>query len=57
MAYFIKPEDCTACGACKDECPVEAINEGADFYTIDADKCTDCGACADVCPVEAIIAQ
>lgn len=57
MAYFIKPDVCTSCGACKDECPVEAISEGADFYIIDADKCTDCGACADVCPVEAIIAQ
>ncbi len=54
MAYFIDPEECTACGVCIDECPVEAIVEGDDFYTIIADECTDCGACADVCPVEAI---
>ncbi len=54
MAYFINPEECTACGACVDECPVEAISEGDDFYTIDADECTDCGACVDVCPVECI---
>ena len=52
MAYVIS-DDCTACGSCIDECPVEAISEG-DIYTIDADLCTDCGACADVCPVEAI---
>lgn len=52
MAYKIT-EDCTACGTCLDECPVDAINEG-DIYTIDADVCTDCGSCADVCPVEAI---
>ncbi|MCK5538301.1 MAG: 4Fe-4S binding protein [Bacteroidales bacterium] len=53
MAYIIDKEECTACGACMDECPVEAIIEG-DVYSIDADACTDCGACADVCPVECI---
>ncbi|MEA3494583.1 MAG: 4Fe-4S binding protein [Bacteroidota bacterium] len=52
MAYVIS-DDCTACGACIDECPVEAITEG-EPYVIDAEVCTDCGACADVCPVEAI---
>lgn len=52
MAYVIS-DDCTACGACVDECPVDAISEG-DIYSIDPDLCTDCGACADVCPVEAI---
>jgi ferredoxin len=52
MAYKIN-DDCTACGTCIDECPVEAILEG-DIYKINPDICTDCGACADVCPVEAI---
>ncbi len=52
MAYVIT-EDCTACGSCIDECPVDAISEG-DIYKIDPDVCTDCGSCADVCPVEAI---
>ncbi len=52
MAYVIS-DDCTACGSCIDECPVEAISEG-DIYSIDAELCTDCGACADVCPIEAI---
>jgi ferredoxin len=52
MAHKIN-DDCTACGTCIDECPVEAISEG-DIYVIDPDLCTDCGACADVCPVEAI---
>lgn len=52
MAYKIS-DDCTACGTCIDECPVEAISED-DIYKIDSDVCTDCGACADVCPVEAI---
>ena len=54
MAHIINPDECTACGACMDECPVEAISEGDDFYTIDPELCTDCGACVDVCPVECI---
>ena len=52
MAYVIKDE-CIACGACMEECPVEAITEGDDKYNIDADKCIDCGACAGACPVDA----
>ncbi|MBN2415736.1 4Fe-4S binding protein [bacterium] len=53
MAHKISDE-CISCGACADECPVEAISEGDDQYVIDADVCTDCGACVEVCPVEAI---
>jgi len=52
MAYVISDE-CIACGTCLDDCPVDAISEGA-IYTIDADLCTDCGNCAENCPVEAI---
>ena len=52
MAHIISDE-CTACGACLDECPVEAIKEG-DIYSIDPELCTDCAACVDVCPVDAI---
>jgi NAD-dependent dihydropyrimidine dehydrogenase PreA subunit len=54
MAYKIDADECTECGICADECPVEAISEGDDTYVIDADECTDCGICADECPVEAI---
>jgi len=53
MAHVIS-DDCTSCGACATECPVECISEGADQYEINADECTDCGACVDSCPVEAI---
>jgi ferredoxin len=55
MAHVISDE-CTNCGACEPECPVEAISEKEDRMVIDADLCTDCGACAAVCPVEAIAA-
>ena len=53
MAYNIT-DACVKCGACADQCPVEAISEGEDKYVIDADVCVSCGACADQCPVEAI---
>ena len=53
MAYKIT-DDCIACGACAEGCPVEAISEGDEKFVIDADVCVSCGACADNCPVEAI---
>ncbi|MFI3287055.1 MAG: 4Fe-4S binding protein [Rikenellaceae bacterium] len=56
MAYKINPDQCSACGTCIDECPVEAISAG-DFYVIDPSVCIDCGSCADVCPLEAIEAE
>jgi len=52
MAHKISNE-CTECGSCMPECPVDAISEGSP-YIIDPETCTDCGACVDVCPVEAI---
>ena len=52
MAHTIS-DQCSGCGACVSECPVEAISEGSP-YAIDASTCTDCGICADVCPSEAI---
>ncbi|MDD2220672.1 MAG: 4Fe-4S binding protein [Clostridia bacterium] len=55
MAYKITDE-CIACGACIDECPVNAISEG-DIYSINADECTGCGACADACPTGAIVEE
>jgi len=56
MAYKISDE-CISCGACSDQCPVNAIAEGDGKYEINADECLDCGACADQCPVSAIAAE
>ena len=52
MAYVISDE-CIACGACADECPVSAISEKDGKFVINADDCIDCGACASACPVGA----
>ena len=54
MAHFISDE-CVACGACADTCPVGAIalDEAKGIYVIN-DECVDCGACEDGCPVAAI---
>jgi ferredoxin len=54
VAYKIT-EECTSCGTCEPECPVDAISEGEDRYVIDPATCTDCGTCAEVCPVDAIV--
>ena len=47
-------EECIACGACVDTCPVNAIAEAGDIYAI-SDDCTECNACVDSCPVGAIV--
>lgn len=50
MAHKITDE-CVACGACADTCPVGAISlRRCRYYVVDADTCVDCGACEDVCP-------
>lgn len=53
-------EDCTACDACVEPCPNEAIREGDPIYVIDSLRCTECvGAedepqCQLVCPADCI---
>lgn len=60
MALMIT-EDCTACDACIDPCPNDAITEGDPIFVIDALRCTECvGAedepqCILVCPADCII--
>ena len=46
-------DECVSCGACAENCPVNAISEGEGKYVIDADTCISCGACAENCPVGA----
>jgi ferredoxin len=56
MTYIIKDE-CTKCGDCVEECPVECITEGDEKMIIDEDECIDCGTCAEVCPVDAPVPE
>jgi ferredoxin len=57
MALMIKPEECTNCGICMEECPNKAISEGSDSHVINRELCTECvGAfdtpqCREVCPL------
>lgn len=51
----IDPDNCQACGTCKDErCPMEAIEEAEEVYRVVAHRCIGCGACVITCPGEAI---
>ena len=53
--------DCTACDACVEPCPNDAISVGAPIYLIDAAKCTECVGghdepqCITVCPADCIV--
>jgi electron transfer flavoprotein alpha subunit len=47
-------EECIACGTCVESCPVDAIVESGEIYSI-AEGCTDCRACVESCPVDAIV--
>lgn len=55
MAYKISSE-CIMCGACSNECPVDAISAGDSQYQINPELCIDCGSCSSNCPVDAISA-
>jgi len=52
MAFKIS-DDCVACGACVEACPMDAIVEADGKYEIVEDKCISCGACAEACPIGA----
>ena len=46
-------EECVACGACKEICTFNAIEEGQPYRVI-PELCDDCGSCSTVCPAGAI---
>ena len=55
MSHLCEKSLCTACGACLNACPFDAISWrtdrfGEEYPFIDPDKCRDCGACTRACP-------
>lgn len=57
MKFWIEEKDCSACGACQNICPKDALylieNEnGFSYPHIDTNKCIDCGKCQAVCPAK-----
>ncbi len=53
----IKKEQCIKCGMCAKYCPVDAISERKDAFSIDEEKCIGCAQCISVCPVGAVRIQ
>lgn len=50
-AFYIDPEKCRACGACRKQCPAGAVNgDKKVIHIIDQENCTHCGTCFKVCP-------
>lgn len=50
-SYYIEPEKCRACGTCRRQCPVEAIDGAKNqIHVIDQDLCIKCETCFSVCP-------
>jgi NADH:ubiquinone oxidoreductase subunit F (NADH-binding)/NAD-dependent dihydropyrimidine dehydrogenase PreA subunit len=55
IEFSIDKEKCTGCGACRRQCPVEAISgEKKQPHIIDYEKCVKCGACRETCKFDAI---
>ena len=53
--YAISEEQCKACGKCKENCPVDAIEgEKKVAHKIIIARCTKCGACYQICPFNAV---
>lgn len=53
--FYIEPESCRGCGACKKSCPSDAIQgELKACHSIDASKCIKCGSCIEVCRFNSI---
>jgi NADH-quinone oxidoreductase subunit F len=53
--FYVKPDTCTGCGACRKVCPAGAI-AGDDrlIHVIDMNACEKCGQCEEVCEAQAV---
>lgn len=56
LNYYILPEKCKGCTACKRACPTNAITGSAkEAHVINNDQCIKCGACQATCKFGAIV--
>lgn len=51
------PEQCTGCGTCVDQCPVEALTMDDALPVVDQELCIACFCCQEICPEKAITLQ
>ena len=47
------PDDCTACGACVEMCPMDAISL-EETAEVNLNRCIGCGVCVGACPSDAM---
>lgn len=50
----VKKKKCTACGACAQWCPAQAITVDGESARIDKEKCIGCAECLTVCRFDAV---
>ncbi len=56
IEYSIDEAECTGCGACKKQCPEDAISgEKKKPHKIDKNSCIKCGICYEVCKFDAVV--
>ncbi len=54
MSFVILQDQCIACGACREECPSDAIEASGAVFKITG-KCIECASCMESCPSGAIV--
>ncbi len=54
MSFVILQDQCIACGACREECPSDAIEASGAAFKITG-KCIECASCMESCPSGAIV--